>query len=139
MHQVDAPDTTTMVIYRDSDTEEVQTISKRDGEQPSNVECGMDNLLFNQKSIKLSKEFNRAIRPRSYNHLAGWNEFSGAKTFTSGIVSLDANWNSLHPPSLQARSLKKRASGCPTQRLSKYGTLDIILGYFCLTQSHLCN
>ncbi|KAM3586924.1 hypothetical protein VKS41_001973 [Umbelopsis sp. WA50703] len=120
LHKSDALDATDMVIYRDSDTEEVQTLFKRSDEQPSNVECGMDNLLFNQKSIKLPKEFSRVLRPRSYNHLSGWNEFSGATKFTSSIGSLDSGWNSLNPPSLYSNKLNKRATGCPTQRLINY-------------------
>jgi hypothetical protein len=124
-----------MVIYRDSDTEEVQTLFKRSDEQPANVECGMDNLLFNQKSIKLPKEFSRVLRPRSYNHLSGWNEFSGATKFTSSIGSLDSGWNSLNPPSLYSNKLNKRATGCPTQRLSKFSISTMLhLRDNCLTQ-----
>ncbi|KAH8554679.1 Metallo-peptidase family M12-domain-containing protein [Umbelopsis sp. PMI_123] len=116
-------DPSRMVIYRDSDTEEVEGINER--LDSSILECGMDSLLFNQQKASFYNHFKRSLTPRSFNQLDGWNDFAGISKFSSSgyldhfpAVGLDMTGDISHPK--YTNHLAKRASGCPTQRKINY-------------------
>lgn len=112
-----------MVIYRDSDTEEVDGLNDPSGS--SQLECGMDTLLFNQRKSSFSNHFRRSLTPRTHNQLSGWNEFAAISKFSSSgnldnfpVIGLDLTGGLSH--SKRSNDFVKRASGCPTQRKSEY-------------------
>lgn len=117
-----------MIIYRDSDTEEVESLTDR-SESPQ-LECGMDNLLFNQKTSRFGNHIKRSLTPRSYNQLSGWNDFAGVSKFDSSgfseffpVASLDLTDRIRSP--MYINRLSKRATGCPTNRLSECYSLIV--------------
>ncbi|KAI9279447.1 Metallo-peptidase family M12-domain-containing protein [Umbelopsis sp. AD052] len=113
-------DLSRMVIYRDSDTEEVDDLNEPSGS--SQLECGMDTLLFNQRKSSFSNHFRRSLTPRTHSQLSGWNDFAGVSKFSSSGylnnfpgIGLDLTGDMSH-----SSPLVKRASGCPTQRKINY-------------------
>jgi hypothetical protein len=132
-------DLSRMVIYRDSDTEEVDDLNDPSGS--SQLECGMDTLLFNQRKSSFSNHFRRSLTPRTHNQLDGWNDFAGISKFSSSgnldnfpAIGLDLTGGFSH--SKHSNGLVKRASGCPTQRKSEFIDSITLNGYDKMTFSH---